>query len=492
MRTDYQILDAIADVTVEVAKTTPLKKTLFKLGGIIIGGIATKVYFLPAQRLTEDDSQFYGTLLVVSTIGINVVVNAYYNVIASQEYFDLWNPITKKLIMPLRHLAVLGLSSFASAFCFAFLELENTGIGAYFNFALQSVIYTTQHTIAVKALYDLWPQWPAIKRAEEKFRQRQAKICDRFDAALFNANKGFYRKTLAVENFFIEDELNINYLVNWIEQQSLPEKINSTPSLSFQTFYYSMQILGFLATFIGNIGYHNDTINGFMKFKYFSEYVWIIATVCMIPVYSLGFTATYQNIKKVFELFKGNFNVDDIPLSIKKTPVFSTICGGGLLTWSLFSFCSALKLLQEAIYGGNPDNLPQFSAMDISQIMRWIYDYSTIISTVLFNIFPVPEVLDFLAKKFCLYVSGSQKDKQQIQLLEFLGAMRNRAVKALPPTFVAETKEEKSTNGTSHSIKPPRKDYCKIITNAICGFFWRQSSTASLIDPLIDSASLQV
>jgi len=194
MRTDYQILDAIADVTEKEAETIPLKKTLFKLGGVIIGGIASKVYFLPAQRLTEDDSPFYGTLLVVSTVGINVVVNAYYDVIASQEYFDLWDPITKKLIMPLWHLGGLGLSSFASAFCFAFLELENTSIGAYFNFGLQLIIYTTQHIIAVKDLYDLWPQWPAIKRAEEKFRQHQSKIIDRFDAALFNANKGFYQK----------------------------------------------------------------------------------------------------------------------------------------------------------------------------------------------------------------------------------------------------------------------------------------------------------
>ncbi len=80
---------SVAQLTVEESKTNPVKKQFFAFGGIVIGGIAAKVFFKPTQRLVQGDSKVFGMLKIVSNVGINVVVNCYFDIIASRQYFDL-------------------------------------------------------------------------------------------------------------------------------------------------------------------------------------------------------------------------------------------------------------------------------------------------------------------------------------------------------------------------------------------------------------------
>ena len=124
------------------------------------------------------------------------------------------------------------------------------------------------------------------------------------------------------------------------------------------------------------------------------------------------------------------------------------------------------------------------------------------ISLVVFNIFPVPEVVDFLAKKMLLWF-GSQEDKQKIEVLDFIAAMRTRAAKATPATVESKTETKPHSliniNGeTLATVKSdleapllkqtsPRRNLCQEITQTFCSFF-SFSRTQSQFSPPINSS----
>ncbi len=415
---------------------------------------------------------------------------------------------THQLNMSNLSLGALVFGSLTSAFCFAFLDLDPENLATYADFILQIITYGAQHFFALEDLYNLLPEWPAHKNANAEFRRGQAFILDKLDVALYEANKGFYRNTLPVSDYFKTDgKLDINYLTNWIDQQFMPVQ-TPPPSVWRNLIYYPAQTLGFLITLVGNFGYHNDTVNGFKKLKFLSlttNAAWSLATVCMFPVYSLAIIITYRIIDKLFKLFSGEITVDDISFSIKKMFKFSLFTNGTLSAMAIFSFCTAVSLLNDAIYGGNPDNPPQFSGLDTpEQKFRAFYVYATMISLVIFNIFPVPEVADFLAKKMLLWF-GAHEDKQKIEVLDFIAAMRTRAAKATPATFEPKTPTEskpinindKTIVSVNGDLKAPlldqtlpRRNFCQEITQTFCSFFSFSRTQRQSSLPQIHSSSL--
>ena len=190
-------------------------------------------------------------------------------------------------------------------------------------------------------------------------------------------------------------------------------------SKPYRLTYWTIQGLGFLATLISNVGYHNNTIISLN----FTDPVFnqIVAGVCMGPVYWLGFVATYKSIAKFSHCSGTEFS-----LPVKKAPVFAVVLHASLTTMAVFSYCSAVSLLVDAIYS---DDNPQFSWMDTSdQTMRPIYYWATAVAIDIFNFFPIGDVVDGLSKLYCKWF-GSSSVKRQMRLLDFMQGMSNQVAK---------------------------------------------------------------
>lgn len=487
MKVNYEIINSL---TVEASN--PLLKSFLKIAAIVVGGYGAKVYWEPA--MANDD-----LLSGISAVGINTVVNGYYNILSIQQYEDLRYSDTKKLIIPGSHFVILVFSSVSSAFCFAALSFKDADSNSRLpDFIVQMFIHTAQLFVSMFELYKTIPEWPSNKESKTLYRQKQTEIICKFDAALTELNQGFADQSLAIENFFNQDEIDEDYLNNWIAEQILEEKPNiKSRSYCYQVFYLTVQFIGSIATMVGNIGYHDDTQKSLIKAGLNKNFAWVVSSSCMIPVWFLGLLSTYRAIDKIL-----NFNIFDIINLIKKTSWINMSIQLGLLGLSIFSYASALELLREAIYGADPNNPPNFSSWDTSnQALQPYYEWSVRITIDIFNVICAPEIAEYCEKKYRKETAKSD-DRRRIELIEHVQAKRNKAMTSSAAVFLNPHQPEPEQvvvniqNGDLQGddrSEPllghqARKNCCQKITDSFCSLFSRNK--AAPVEPKETQPSL--
>ncbi len=481
MKDNTEILSSLFQMKEEY----PILKPGLEIGGVIIGGYAAKVYYQPAKDQAKGDNPVIGIIKVSSAVGINTLVNAYYNYISVQLYLDLRYADTKKLIMPKSHSLILGFMSVTSAFCFAVLSFKDANNNSRIpDFCVQMLIYTAQHFVAMLEIYKLIPEWPSNKKSKALYRNKQNEIVTKLETALNKLNQGFKEKTLTSENFFNENDLDENYLIDWINEQILEDEVKpKSSSCLFTILYSTIQIIGFVATMIGNVGFHNDTQNSLKKAGLSEMVAWFSSSFCMIPVWALGILSTYRSIDKIFSL-----NIFDILRDIKKTSWINTSIKIISFSLTILSYASALQLLQEAIYGGSSENPANFSSFDTAdQIMRPWYEWSTRLTIIFFNAIPVPEVAEFGESLYNRKFPKSNEVKQEYAVIEHVKKMRDKAVTSSAAVFLdsqqaqnqvvvniqnGHIEDDKSVPLLSQRAK--EKNCCQIMTDYIYSFFTRR------------------
>jgi hypothetical protein len=444
-------LDDLLNITSQEMTKGSKKKRFVRGAGVIIGAISSKVFLKPNQRLVARDSKAYQGLIIGSSMGINVIVNGYFNVIAADEFFDLWDPVTGKLLIPISHLGGIIFFSVASAACFAFLDLDSM----YINFGLQVFTYTTQHFFAIKDAYDtIIPQKPPKDLNESDFRNDQKTLVKKIDQSIEELYQHFDRGG-SVSQFLNEDnEIGLEAIESWISQQKTKTVVEKPTGKCRQGSYYGSQMVGAGVTVIGNFGFHSVAVNGFKELYFLDlsdQASWGLASFCMIFVYGLALIVTKRTIDQVCAIIQEGITSNNIPYFIRKNLIISLTLGLPLTIMAIFSFGSSMRLTQEAIYPIEASNPPNFQGLDGDQRKAEdFYSYITAIVNIIFNLFPVGPVVETSVKNIKYYF-GSTVEKQQVQVIDFFKALRNRVVKATVETVSVDP----SSTAINSDSKPP-------------------------------------
>ncbi|MBS0350128.1 MAG: hypothetical protein JSR33_02890 [Proteobacteria bacterium] len=426
-------------------KSTHSKVQMVARGlGVIIGTYSSFLFLSSNQRFVAGYNKFWQYLITGSSISINAIVNSYFNVIAADDISDFWDPVNKKLLISKTRLGIIIFFSVTSACSFALLDLDSTGI----KFALQIATYSTQHFFFLNDLSQTIFSKKPKEQAEKEFFAENEKLKDKIEKSITALYQSFDNENL-IQQFILEnDQINLDEIESFIEQQEIKitgkdaeqkESTHAKPKTNCQwrqTPYYTSQAVGGFITAIGNLCFYNSAINEFpdVEFLHLTEIpsavTWGVAGLCMIPVLGMAFILTKRTIDQVFAMVKEGINGDSIPYFIRKNIKISLVVGIPMTIFAFFSYGPTYRLTQESIYPIWDGNPPNFGWLDpFHGKLKGFYSYSTAIATIIFNIFPVGTVVDAFVKN-CKYYFGSPVEKQQIKVLNFFNALRNRVGKA--------------------------------------------------------------
>lgn len=488
------------------------KKVVKKGGAIVVGSAAAKVYVSPVQRAAESQrlSKSNTGWAVISTVGINIIFNIFFNDDAIEELSDLWDPVTESWSASWLNLLITAIASVGSATCMAALDLTDLAFSQILEASFQLANFSAQHYCGVKSLvnlvhdffrYRLHPEDKEVRRQKDNF-------LGQYERAQKHFNKLFYDDPSAVNQYYPNDdrldggELNAEQLANDILSMRFEEKPSSSSGW-IKLIYGASQALGFFGQIIANLGYFKVNIDGFKTLGLDAISAWICASLTISPFYLLAFVVTYKQVNDIvgmiidllIKIYHQQFReiFDALPYAIKKTPLFSLICVSLFVSMGSSSYYAALQLMVEAIYGGG-EKPPLFSWMDNSdQFMRPFYETITKIVVILFNIFPLVPVQNILSiiffKVYCFLLK--QRDIGFSRAIEIDNEIKStmRGIDKIPEARYRRPQED---------IETPRRceNFCNKVTNWFSGFsLWGSRKPAPKNDlelSLLEHASLQV
>lgn len=522
-------LERLAELSVQEVKHPSRAKKFGDAMAILVGVTSSYVYYGPTAKATKNKNTASSTGAIFATIFTNANLNAFFNQDAVRSLRFLRDPLTGKLSVPKLTLFAGIFISFASSFAFAFLDLTDPDpISAayptlkWINFFFQIFNYTAQHYFGLIAAINMVHDLKCCARATPESLELHAKTIEALESSLSILSNLFFKKQINVNIFYRAVILEYKHNILFNLDSSSPSEISAKklvgfvmthqetkkfgvmiPRQGFRKHCYSItkgliQAAGLGIQVVGNIGYGKSTFNGFDGLGMFSFAASVaLASGSMAPVLLLSFILSWDNVNKIGSMIakvvtairQRNLDLllDEIPLSIKKTPWFSLISGALLTTIGCFSYFTALRLLDQAIYGDS-ENPPEFGFMDPHQEWKRVYDGITIFAAVFFNCFPIPEVQAAFSTWYLQYFKGTPEDKQQLEVLSVMETWVARAKRIPPSAFVSEVKENKEEQFTLTlpesdrgipAPPPPKQRLCIRLTQSFCGFWKKCFSDSS-------------
>ncbi len=469
------------------------------VAAVLIGAVAAEVYYLPTRDATAGDSVDYRFFATLSTISTNVILNIFFNVLAVEDLARLRDPVTEELVVPSKILAFYILVSFVSAFSMAFIDIDWDSKLSIALFVLQVMTYTAQHYTGVVEFMEMlrgllkkavtaacsW-LWGTQDEYAHVVGLKDSTLAQ-LESGFFFLNKEFISNPCYVNNFYLANCLNTEELMRRVlfEYLSSPEELSGNLLVKF--LYSIFQPAGLISQVIANVGYYNSTINGFLTWFNLIA-AWGLATGSITPFYILAFVVSWKSIKKINTFIVKAISalwrrapseiLDEIPFAIRKTPIFSSLSGCSLVSLATFSPFTALGLATEALYGVNSKRA-NFDWIDPNKNYDHLLLIAAMAAAIFFNVFPAPDVQEWLSTKFLL-LFGTSSDKRAIETLQVLKATLQRAeripVKAFsnvhflqqPPVIMPDL---------SFSINTaPPENCCTRLTKWFCGLWGRRTA----------------
>ncbi len=472
------------------------------VAAVLIGGVAAEVYYLPTRDATAGDSADYRFFATLSTMSTNVILNIFFNILAVEDLARLRDPVTGELVIPYKILAFYILVSFISAFSMAFIDVDWDSQISIGIFVLQIFTYTAQHYTGVVEFMEMLRG--LLKKAFTAACSRLWGTQDTYahvvglkystlaqlESGLFFLNKEFIDKPFYVNNFYSANCLNTEELMKRVlfEYHYSPEKLSGNLLVEF-LYNVVFQPAGLISQVIANVGYYNSTINGFLTWFNLIA-AWGLATSSITPFYILAFVVSWRSIEKINTFIVKTISalwrrapseiLDEIPYSIRKTPVFSFLSGGSLVAMAVLSPFTALDLAIEALYGVNSKRA-NFDWIDPNKGYDDLLLGAVVAAVGFFNVFPAPFVQEWLSTKYCL-LFGSQEEKRAIEILQVLKATIQRTeripVRAFSNVYFLQ-QPPVIISGLSINSPPRRSENCCTrLTKWLCGLWGRGSDAA--------------
>ena len=482
----------------------------------LIGVVAAEVYYLPTRDETADDSAVFSFFATLSTMSTNVFLNLYFNILAVEDIARLKDPVTGQLTIPSKILTFYLIISFISAFSMVFIDVDWEDRVSVSLLVLQVFTYTAQHYTGVVEFMEVlrgllkkgftavrsW-LWGILDEYAYAVRLKSSML-SQLESGFFFLNKEFINKPLFVNDFYLMNGLDIKKLMDDVlfENNPLSEELSNNPLVKF--LYAVFQLAGLGSQVIANVGYYNSTVNGFLT--WFNLMVaWGLATGSITPFYILAFVVSWRSVDKITTFIIKSISalwrrapaeiLDEIPFAIRKTPIFSCLSGGALVSLGALSPFTALDLGEEALYAVNPKHQANFDWVDPNKNYDNLLLGALVAAAVFFNVFPAPYVQEWLSTKYCL-LFGTQEEKRAIETLQVLKATQQRVeripvaafsdVHSLqqPPVIIPELSY--SINAAPRS----RECCCTRLSKWFCGLWGRGHGAALELNDEIPYHSL--
>ena len=171
--------------------------------------------------------------------------------------------------------------------------------------------------------------------------------------------------------------------------------------------------------------------------------------------------------------------LDEIPFAIRKTPIFSLLSGGSLVSLAALSPFTAFGLAIEALYGGNSKRA-NFDWIDPNENYEHLLLITAVAAAIFFNVFPAPYVQEWLSTKYCL-LFGAVREKRAIETLQVLKATHTRAeripVKAFSGVYSLQQPPDNYTWAiiSNKRLAAAPENCCTRLTKWFCGLWGRGS-----------------
>lgn len=505
----------------EIDLTAPkCSRKVLEAIAVSFGILSAVIYIDPTKRITEGDAPFIRYSGRLGTIGINAIVNVFFDVDMVRDILHLKDPITGRWSDPTGDLAVTFGLSVISAFAFAFLGLGDNSLPllsekesenlSYVIFLMLIPVYTAQHYFGIlNAIREGRLSFKLHKATSEALAIKD-KLVSQIEAALFHLNTQFYLNSvhngprysgyLGPTAYFRADKaLDMDALLREIQDLSLPAPEKRDLSCLTHCFVNGLQITGLAVQTIGNLGYHNSTINGFSKLLNNLTLAWILASSSMAPVYTLAFVLSFQTINNLVNFLavvlsklyhkKSKEIWLMFPYSMRRAPFFSLITGSALIYLSAFSFFTSVVLLNEAIYNDNSDNPAHFGGMDNAEREgKMFYIPAGAAGAIVFNAFPVIPLVGWLSESYCNRF-GIPGDKAAIQVLKTLKEVRARVERIPAEVFTVQRdllreEEEIKTSSPRKTCWSAVKNGASSLSSCLLSFFKSQKPD-TLAAPLL-------
>jgi flagellar motor component MotA len=440
----------------EIQTPSKLKKAMI-VAGAIIGTAASFVYYGPTEEMIKEKeySTVFSYILVTSALGINALLNSYFNALAIKIMFNLRNPLTKKLKVSKKVLFATGIASAFSAFVPAFLAPPKQTIFSYVNFFGQLVCHTMQSYVGIMTTFLLINKFT--------HQDNHLKLAQSIDILLD-------QYSLDGERFETSTEATIfpQKTAQLIMETSMLEMPSESKTWLKKSVYGVAQGVGSVAQVVSLIGFLNNTVNGFHLEM--GDYIaWAMGIAAILPVTLVSLQVSWDSIKKLFTInpFKP---FATMPYEMKKTPWFSSICLLISTPLAALSFYTTLDLLLDAIYGNSESNPSQFAWMDKDEKLKLYYMILGCFGTDFFNAFPLPEVQNTLSRWFYLLKANpeeAQEYHKKSNFIEVLETVKENVEEIQPEPAISESNGFLA-HGINTEVPKPRVSFCNKLLSWFC------------------------
>jgi hypothetical protein len=492
----------------------PLKLKTSYWAAIVIGLIASEVYYLPTLRATEGDSLGLRDFATIATIGTNAILNVFFNILAVDSLWRIRDPLSAKLTVPRPLLWFNLIISAISACCVAFVGLDWESKFSIILAFLQLFNYTAQHYTGVVEFMELLREllrdiivkvrfcvWGIEDEITDGLR-RKSEILAHLDRQYLLLSKEFSQSINSLSEFYQQiDEVEYETLIDDVVEAEpiLESKPTYCPRPIWLGLYGCPQLAGLASQVVANVGYYNSTINAFLSW-FNLGLAWTFSTGSVAPFYILSFVVSWNSIDKIIDFLikiaesvkkrQLSIIVDEIPYAIRRTPKFSFVSGGFIASLACLSPFTALILAYEALYGSNPKNPAHFDDIDPDEQYKVSLMCIVFGASILFNMFPTPFVQDWISIKYLNWF-GLEHDKKAIEALELLKTTRH-LVSKIDAKFFTDSEEIPDEKKPSHSfslnqVQPARnqKSCGQLFSNFLCQ--WWKKLTCRKNQPAADN-----